>query len=43
MKMAHKGKDPDTYGHKEAGGSSGIHEEIRYNTKKAPRSEGSLE
>jgi hypothetical protein len=43
MEMAHKGKDPDTYGHKEAGGSSGIHEEIRHNQEKASRSEGILE
>jgi hypothetical protein len=40
MEMAHKGKDPDTYGHKEAGGSGGIHEEIRHNQEKASISEG---
>ena len=43
MEMEHKWKDPDTYGHKEAGGSGGIHEEIRHNQEKASRSEGSLE
>jgi hypothetical protein len=43
MEMAHKGKDPNTYGHNEASGSSGIHEEIRHNQEKASRSEGSLE
>jgi hypothetical protein len=30
------------YGNKEAGGSGGTHEEVRYNPKKAPGSEGSL-
>jgi hypothetical protein len=43
MQMTHQGKNPDAYGHKEAGGSIGGHEEIRYNLEKAPRSEGSLE
>jgi hypothetical protein len=38
MKMTHQGKDPETYGNKEAGGSHG---EVRYNPEKAPRSEGS--
>jgi hypothetical protein len=42
MQVTHRGKDPDTYGNKEAGGSSGTHEEIGYNSEKAPRSEGSL-
>jgi hypothetical protein len=42
MQVTHQGKDPDTYGNKEAGGSGGVHEEIRYNPEKAPRSEGSL-
>jgi hypothetical protein len=42
MQVTHPGKDPDTYGNKEVGGSGGTHEEIRYNSKKAPRSEGSL-
>jgi hypothetical protein len=43
MEMAHKGKDPDTYGHKEVSGSSAIHEEIRHNQEKASRSKGILE
>ena len=43
MQVTLQGKNPDTYGNKEAGGSGGIHEEIRYNPEKAPRSEGSLE
>jgi hypothetical protein len=38
MKMTHEGKDPETYGNKEAGGSHGGD---RYNPEKAPRSEGS--
>jgi hypothetical protein len=42
MQVTHQGKDPHTYGNKEAGGSGGGHEEIRYNLEKAPRSEGSL-
>ena len=42
MKVTHRGKDPDTYGNKEAGGSDGTHEEGRYNPEKAPGSEGSL-
>ena len=42
MQVTHQGKDSDTYGNKEVGGSGGVHEEIRYNPKKAPRSEGSL-
>jgi hypothetical protein len=42
MKVTHRGKDPDTYGNKEAGGSGGTHEEVRYNPEKAPGSEGSL-
>jgi hypothetical protein len=42
MQVTHRGKDPDTYGNKEAGGSSGTHEEGRYNPEKAPGSEGSL-
>jgi hypothetical protein len=50
MQMTHKGKDPETYGNKEAGGSSGSggyggssgsHGETRYNLEKAPSSEGS--
>jgi hypothetical protein len=43
MHVTHRGKDPDTYGNKEARGSSGTHEEVRYNLEKAPGSEGSLE
>ena len=43
MQVTHQGKDPDTYGNKEAGGSGGVHEEIKYNPKKAPRCEGSME
>jgi hypothetical protein len=42
MQVTHRGKDPDTYGNKEAGGSSGTHEEGRYNPEKAPGFEGSL-
>jgi hypothetical protein len=38
MKMTHQGKDPETYGNKEVGGSHG---EARYNLEKAPRFEGS--
>jgi hypothetical protein len=38
MQMTHQGKDPETYGNKVASGSHG---EIRYNSEKAPRSEGS--
>jgi hypothetical protein len=50
MEMTHKGKDPETYGSKEAGGSGGpggyggsggSHGETRYNLEKAPSSEGS--
>ena len=37
MQMNHQGKDPKTYGNKDANGSHG---EIRYNTEKAPRSKG---
>jgi hypothetical protein len=43
MQVTHQGKNPDTYGNNEAGGSGGTHEEIRYNPEKGPRSEGSLE
>jgi hypothetical protein len=42
MQVTHRGKDPDTYGNKEAGGSFGTHEEVIYNLEKAPGSEGSL-
>jgi len=42
MQVTHQGKDPDTYGNKEVGGSSGVHEEIIYNLEKAPISEGSM-
>jgi hypothetical protein len=42
MQVTHRGKDPDTYGNKEAGGSSGTHEEDRYNPEKAPGSKGSI-
>jgi hypothetical protein len=42
MQVTHRGKDPDTYGNKEAGGSGGTHEEVRYNPEKTPGSEGSL-
>jgi hypothetical protein len=42
MKVTHQGKYPDTYGNKEARGSDGIHEEVRYNPEKAPGSEGSI-
>jgi hypothetical protein len=42
MQITHRGKDPDTYGNKEAGVFGGTHEEIRYNPEKAPGSEGSL-
>jgi hypothetical protein len=41
MQMNHKGKDPETYGNKEASGLGGSHGEIRYNPEKGPRSEGS--
>jgi hypothetical protein len=42
MQVTHRGKDPNTYGNKEVGGSGGTHEEVRYNPEKAPGSEGSL-
>jgi hypothetical protein len=42
MQVTHRGKDPDTYGNKEARVSSGTHEEIKYNPEKALGSEGSL-
>jgi hypothetical protein len=42
MQVTHQGKDPNTYGNKEAGGSSGTHEEVRYNPEKELGSEGSL-
>jgi hypothetical protein len=42
MQVTHRGKDPDTYGNKEAGGSGGTHEEVIYNPEKAPGSEESL-
>jgi hypothetical protein len=42
MQVTHRGKDPDTYRNKEAGGSDGTHEEVRYNIEKALGSEGSL-
>jgi hypothetical protein len=42
MQVNHQGKDPDTYGNKEVGGSGGTHEEFRYNPKKALGSEESL-
>jgi hypothetical protein len=42
MKVTHRGKDPNMYGNKEASGSGGTHEEIRYNLEKAPGSEESL-
>jgi hypothetical protein len=42
MQVTHRGKYPDMYGNKEAGGSGGTHEEDRYNLEKAPGSEGSL-
>jgi hypothetical protein len=42
MQVTHQGKYPDMYGNKEVGGSSGTHEEVRYNSEKAPGSEGSL-
>jgi hypothetical protein len=47
MQMTHKGKDPEMYGNKEAGGSSGYggsggsHGETIYNLEKAPSSKGS--
>jgi hypothetical protein len=41
--VTHQGRNPDTYGNKEAGGSGEIHEEIRYNPEKVVRSEGSLD
>jgi hypothetical protein len=37
MQMTHQGKDLETYGNKEVGGSRG---EVRYNIEKVPRSEG---
>jgi hypothetical protein len=43
MQVTHQGKNPNMYGNKEAGGSSGGHEEIRYNLEKVPISKGSLE
>jgi hypothetical protein len=36
MQVTHQGKNPDTYGNKEVGGSNGAHEEIRYNPEKGP-------
>jgi hypothetical protein len=42
MQVTHRGKDPNMYGIKEAGGSGGTHEDARYNLEKAPGSEGSL-
>jgi hypothetical protein len=42
MQVTHRGKDPDTYGNKEVGGSDATHEEGRYNPEKALGSEGSL-
>jgi hypothetical protein len=42
MQVTHRGKDPDTYGNNEAGGSGGTHEEVRYNLEKALGSKGSL-
>jgi hypothetical protein len=42
IQVTHRGKDTDTYGNKEAGGSDGTHEEVKYNPEKAPGSEGSL-
>ena len=41
MQMTHQGKDPETYGNKVVGESDGFHGEIRYNSEKAPRFEGS--
>jgi hypothetical protein len=38
--MTHQGKDPEMYENKVVGGSGGSHGEIRYNPKKAPKSEG---
>jgi hypothetical protein len=38
MEMTHWGKDPETYGSKDANGSHG---EIRFDSERAPRSEGS--
>jgi hypothetical protein len=42
MQVTHRGKDPDTYGIKEAGGSGGTDEEARYDPEKALGSKGSL-
>jgi hypothetical protein len=42
MQVTHRGKYPDMYGNKEARGSGGTHEEVRYNLEKARGSEGSL-
>jgi hypothetical protein len=42
MQVTYQGKNPETYGNKEAGGSGGFHDEIGYNPEKAPRSKGSL-
>jgi hypothetical protein len=42
MQVTHRGKDPNTYGNKEVGGSGGTHEEVRYSSEKALGSEGSL-
>jgi hypothetical protein len=42
MQVTHRGKYPNTYGNKEAGGSSETHEEVRYNPEKALGSEGIL-
>jgi hypothetical protein len=41
MQVTHQGKDPNTYGNKEVGGSDGTHEEVRYNSEKALGSKGS--
>jgi hypothetical protein len=43
MQVTHQGRNLDTYGNKEAGGSGEIHEEIRYNPEKVVRSEESLD
>jgi hypothetical protein len=42
MQVTHRGKDLDTYGNKEAGGSGGTHEEDKYNSKKSPGSKESV-
>jgi hypothetical protein len=42
MQVTHRGKDHNTYGNKEARGSSGTHEEVRYNLEKALGCKGSL-